>query len=518
MKNRFEVSTEGMRLLHEGRPLWQLVKELISNSWDEEVTKCDVHINRFKTRGVVEVIVEDDGNGFNDITDSFTLMKPTEKQSNPTVRGRFNLGEKELLSIAKSATIETVGHTVTFPEDGGRVHKKNKRENGTVVTAYVKGKNDEVDPTLEMLSSFIVPNNIEYRLFSDGVEWSYTRQLEKVTSFDAHLRTILSNGINQPLTSTTRKGNVDVYKVINSTVSIDKQKLGSIYEMGVFVQHIEAPYQVDVNQKVPMPPNRDVVSDKYLQDIYAEILMKVCDDISSEDASASWINIALEDGRVDDKTMRSMMTKQLGDNAYLWSSDTVANDQAIMAGMDVVHSRSMSPVIRARFQDVGLQTTHSTFGLKRSGFDSSDISLGDGSLLNTNDIMEQFGNVVSKDMESVSKYAKWISKQLLGFEVDVQFDNDKIYHALADYRYYDSTRGTLTFNIARLDGKENWFKNCPTKEQTFIIVHELGHHHSGDGHQSNYNDKLTDIATESIHKLLDMNPDVMSDIDLIEAN
>ena len=98
------------------------------------------------------------------------------------------------------------------------------------------------------------------------------------------------------------------------------------------------------------------------------------------------------------------------------------------------------------------------------------------------------------------------------------FDNDKIYHALADYRYYDSTRGTLTFNIARLYGKENWFKNCPTKEQTFIIVHELGHHHSGDGHQSNYNDKLTDIATESIHKLLDMNPDVMSDIDLIEAN
>ena len=155
MESRFEVSSEGMRLLHEGRPLWQLVKELVSNSWDESVTKCNVHVNRYKTRGVVEIIVEDDGDGFSDIADSYTLMKPTTKQSNPNVRGRFNLGEKELISIAKDAVIETVGHTVTFPENGGRVYKKNKREKGTIVTAHVKGKNDEVDPTLEMLSSLM---------------------------------------------------------------------------------------------------------------------------------------------------------------------------------------------------------------------------------------------------------------------------------------------------------------------------------------------------------------------------
>ena len=44
-KNRFEVSTEGMALLHDGRPLWALVKELVANAWDEpSVTKCDVTI------------------------------------------------------------------------------------------------------------------------------------------------------------------------------------------------------------------------------------------------------------------------------------------------------------------------------------------------------------------------------------------------------------------------------------------------------------------------------------------
>tara|TARA_R110000824_G_scaffold401422_1_gene612092 strand:- start:50 stop:1594 length:1545 start_codon:yes stop_codon:yes gene_type:complete len=486
MESRFEVSSEGMRLLHEGRPLWQLVKELVSNSWDESVTKCNVHVNRYKTRGVVEIIVEDDGDGFSDIADSYTLMKPTTKQSNPNVRGRFNLGEKELISIAKDAVIETVGHTVTFPENGGRVYKKNKREKGTIVTAHVKGKNDEVEYTLKMLSTFIVPDNIEYRLFSDNVEWSYSRDLDKVASFEAPLRTILSKGINQPLTNSTRKGTVDVYKVVNSTIDGDLNKYGAIYEMGIFVQHIEAPYQVNVNQKVPMPPNRDVVSDKYLQDVYAEILMRVNDDIAEKDASASWINIALEDERIDDKTIRSMMTKQLGDKAYLWSSDLVANDEAIMQGMDIVHARTLSPIIRGRFQDVGLVTTHETFGLKhREGnYYSPPINVTDS-------------------MQKVANYARWISKQLLGFSVEVQFEDDKVYKALADYKYESDQFGTLTFNVAKLPGKTKWFKNCPTEEQTHLIVHELGHHHEGNGHQRNYNDKLTDIATKAIHKLID---------------
>ena len=495
MEARFEVSTEGMRLLHEGRPLWQLVKELVSNSWDEDVKECSVHVNRHKTRGIVEVIVEDDGNGFIDITDSYTLMKPTQKQSNPLVRGRFNLGEKELLSIARDATIETVGHTVSFPSGGGRVHKKNKRQKGTIVIAHVRGKNDEVDDTLEMLSTFIVPNDIDYRLFSDGVEWKYTRELEKVTSFDAHLRTILSNGINQPLTNTTRKGNVDVHKVVNSTIARDQQEYGAIYEMGIFVQKIEAPYLVNVDQKVPMPPNRDVISDKYLQDIYAEVLMRVHEDISSEDASASWINIALEDERVDDKTMRSMMTKQLGNNAYLWSSDINANDEAIMQGMEIIHARTLSPIIRGRFQDVGLVTTHEKFGLKRrdGNYFAPPVE-------------------INENMKNVAKYARWISQQLLGFSVEVEFDDDNVYKAKADYLYESDQFGTLTFNVAKLEGKKNWFKNCPTKEQTHLIVHELGHHHEGHGHQRNYNDKLTDIATQSIHKLLDEKPDVVADI------
>ena len=139
MKNRFEISAIGMKMLHEGRPLWQLVKELIANCFDEEISLCSVSINTVG-KGIIEVIVEDDGQGFIDIEDSWTLMKPTSKRSNPNVRGRFNIGEKELISVSRNAIIETVGKSVIFDLKGGRKVKNNKRENGTIITATVRGK------------------------------------------------------------------------------------------------------------------------------------------------------------------------------------------------------------------------------------------------------------------------------------------------------------------------------------------------------------------------------------------
>jgi DNA topoisomerase VI subunit B len=66
-KARFEVSTEGMKGLHDGRPLWSLVKELVANAWDEDTSLCEVTIEPFKTKAKEDQIfikVEDDGPGF----------------------------------------------------------------------------------------------------------------------------------------------------------------------------------------------------------------------------------------------------------------------------------------------------------------------------------------------------------------------------------------------------------------------------------------------------------------------
>ena len=124
---RLAVSTQGMRELHAGRPPWSLAKELVQNSWDEApaATVCTITVEpltkgRTEDRGRTVITVTDDGPGFRDIADAYTLMGPTPKRVNPTKRGRFNVGEKEIISVASEATIETVGRTVVFPSDGGR--------------------------------------------------------------------------------------------------------------------------------------------------------------------------------------------------------------------------------------------------------------------------------------------------------------------------------------------------------------------------------------------------------------
>jgi hypothetical protein len=133
MKNRFEVSTEGMRELQAGREPWQLAKELVSNSWDEQATVCSVTLRSESAREAY-LSVYDDGPGFGDISDAWTLMKHTDKRLNPGVRGRFNIGEKEILSIAKQARITTSGKIVFFPPTGGRsVRTSAKSTKGTLI-------------------------------------------------------------------------------------------------------------------------------------------------------------------------------------------------------------------------------------------------------------------------------------------------------------------------------------------------------------------------------------------------
>ena len=119
--------------MHADREPWTLLKELIQNAWDEapHASECNVTIERGEQRGTTFIVVEDNGSGFTNPADAWTLMGPTAKRLEPTKRGRFNLGEKEVISVARTATVETVGTTIHFPRDGGREVSRNKRERGT---------------------------------------------------------------------------------------------------------------------------------------------------------------------------------------------------------------------------------------------------------------------------------------------------------------------------------------------------------------------------------------------------
>jgi hypothetical protein len=57
-------------------------------------------------------VVEDDApEGFYDLTHAYTMFARTRKRSSPDKRGRFNLGEKQVLALCREARIVTTKGT-----------------------------------------------------------------------------------------------------------------------------------------------------------------------------------------------------------------------------------------------------------------------------------------------------------------------------------------------------------------------------------------------------------------------
>src|SRR5512136_1181513 len=103
----FEVDRKGLRALWAGKPLTFVVRELVQNAWDEpDVTRVDVTLALDTSRRQATITVEDDApEGFADLRHAFTLYADTRKRIDPTKRGRFNLGEKQVLAICSNASI-----------------------------------------------------------------------------------------------------------------------------------------------------------------------------------------------------------------------------------------------------------------------------------------------------------------------------------------------------------------------------------------------------------------------------
>lgn len=459
-KARFEVSTEGMRELQSGREPWKLAKELIANSWDESTNLCSVSIKSISSRKAL-LSVPDDGQGFARIEDAWTLMGHTPKRGNPTVRGRFNIGEKEILSVALSATIYTSGKIITFPKSGGRRIRANPNPlEGTRVDCYLPWGIRQVQSVTESLKMLLPPKGIEYKVNGEVISYKEPEQL-----IEATLDTVLQEGgLNQPVRITRRKTILELYP----------SEKGMLYEMGIPIQPIECQYLVNVMQKVPMPPNRDVVRDSYLQDIYATILNATADTL--EEVSSTWVRLGIEDKDIQPETVKTVMNRRYGDKVVLWSSDYRANERALEAGYELVHGRTLSPLERQTMQSVGL--AHSSDIFPTNWGDAEDVPESEW----------------TDGMRRVVAYAKRLSKELLGYAVSVSMYKMPKSQTGADFH-----NGVLRFNVGRLS--KAWFDRI-TPQTTSLLLHEFAHS-KGSGHNWEFNKSLETLAGKAVHLALE---------------
>ena len=442
---RFAVSETGMRELNSGRQPWDLVKELIQNAWDEApfATECRVTVEVQPDGNATMITVEDDGPGFSDIADAYTLMGHTSKRLSPTKRGRFNIGEKDVISVAIEAEVETVGHTVTFPRTGSREEAPNSRTNGTVVSVLMPWSEEHCNELVAMLQRFIPPANC--RLFINDVEVS-TRPAIAMRS--ATLQTVAQNAPNAPLRTSQRR--TDIHLVEPTGPSGERW----LYEMGIPVQVIDCPWDIDVMQKIPMAQHRNVISEPYLNRIYTEALNAGHKMLKGDDFTFDWVKRALVHPRVEPEAVKSVSVGRYGRKAVFTTLDRDANMRAEADGYEPVDRGSLSSNEREVFR-------------KHAGVKNSDEVFPTPPPPRSDYAPEPGTNQ--------ARFAEWVTEMAHYCDLiaTVRYFDEPDNRRKADCEV-STTNPTLRFNEAHLD--ETFFQPpYGSVDHWDLLFHELGH-------------------------------------------
>jgi len=433
----FEVDRRGYSNLMKGREPWRLFLEPVSNAFDAEAKNVNVTISR-KTHSLVEFVCEDNGEGFTNIRLAYTFYADTDRRTKPCKRGRFTVGEKSFFSICEEGMIETGDKRVTFDDKGRHTGNLRNPRVGCLVRALVKLDSANEKSLSDRLKDIIVPDGV--RLAINGIPVAQRRPHK---SFHA----ILHSPIKLEDGSFRNRARETEVRLYDPRDSAGKAQDPYLYELGIPVQRLHCPYHVNIMQKIPLAQERDMVSEKFLQTVYAEVLNAVVSELPPENSSETWVRTAVSSPRCKDETVVQVRDKRFGEKAVLWSSDTEANEKALAEGYQIIHPRTLGEEERSRFEQLGLEHSTDVFGRTPAPADYVEPD---------------------EDMTRVAEYAMVLARELIGKEISVsffkQFDNP----SAAEYGC-----GELSFNISRLGYA--WFRQGITPEVTALIVHELAH-------------------------------------------
>ena len=320
----FEVDREGLRELQESKPKSYILRELVQNAWDENITVCEVFL--LWSNGTATITVADDSpEGFRDLSHAYTLYAPTYKRSEPEKRGRFNLGEKQILSICDEAFIITTKGSIMFTSNG-RTETKSCRDAGSLIKVFVKMTREEYDEIYEVINTYLPPANIKFML-----NYETLRHHTPDICFEAILPTEFEeNGIFH---KTRRKTVIDLHKS-------DKPLL---YEMGIPVTPIDSKYSIDIQQKIPLSTDRDTVPPSYLKALYTEVLNHTFEYLQEDESSEVWVRDATSSKKISDEAVRKVIDKRYGNKVVVANPrDRNSVDEAISQGYKVIHGRELS--------------------------------------------------------------------------------------------------------------------------------------------------------------------------------
>jgi hypothetical protein len=479
-----DVSMPGLSKLLAKRGKGWIIAELLQNCWDEDgVTKVDVTLAPIPNRPAAQLIVKDDApDGFCDLAHSYTLFAESYKKEDPEKRGRFNLGEKLVLSMCEDAVITTTTGQVVFSKTGRTKVKEPRTKAGSTFSATIRITRDEIVQVQRMLDMLLEP---------DGITTTFNgKPLTKHQMFDCFEETLptLRSDEDGNLLPTKRKTVIEVYEVKEGEEAY-------LYEMGIPVVDTGDKWHVNICQKVPLNMDRDNVTPSYLRKVRTLVLNHMHNDIDEEDANAPWARDAVADPDADPKAVERSLDLRFGKKRVVFDpSDTEANKLAVSKGYTVIHGSQLSKkewanVKRDELAQPAGQVT------------PSPKPYSDDPNADPVDIIPR--EKWTEDQFKVVEYIQRLHEVILDKPLRVTIVN-----TTNGFSACYAASGRLDLNIKRL-GHE-FFRNAArggTMALNDLLIHEFAHFYASDHLSEEYHKALTKIGAMMIHRAI-LNPEL----------
>ncbi len=462
VRDWFKVDIHGLAVQMQELGTARLSAELLSNSFDED-SAHNVTVDIQKHGNIIHIKVNDDGNGFLDKKEIYTLFADSRRRTDPTKRGRFNFGTKQFLSICEDAYIKTGNIQVIF-KGAKKVEKRlSKKFIGVEVFGRIRESIQSKDDILSFLDRIAVPT--DKTLTINGVKKEPT---PIVKSFKAKLKTPVANGKYQRLRELQRETDCYLYT--------PQGNVSFLYEKGIPITQLDdnIRWDIDVQQKVPQVTERNVVKASYLKSVYTAIAENCQDLITVSDAGETWISDALENTSAE--TSKELLTKRFGTDkiAIASSTDYHANERAEANGWHLIRSGELNSDITSNLKEDG--------NLVYAGKEFATTAW-------------EFAIPVKEttEMQFFAKVCKAVAKDTIHKDIDVLFVTTKETQELASYG-----QNTMNWNVRNMGGK-NVFTQPYNASILGILVHELSHDkygcNNGFAHHSyEYQSELERIA------------------------
>jgi hypothetical protein len=450
-----EVDILGLRRTLERKGKAWAIFELVQNSWDTDATEVNVTLTKPKN-GMSKLVCKDNApDGYRDLSEAHTLFASSSKKADPTKRGRFNAGEKQVLAMCEKATVTSTTGQIAFLPNGKRKEDSEiTTESGTVFEGTLEMSEEEWMEVSKKVQLLIPPITTVF----NGVEITQRKPLR---TFEEVLPTELAND-RGVLTPRKRKTEVRVYRP-------QQDETPHLYERGIPVVDIEGKYHVSVEQKVPLNMDRDNVTPHYLKTIYTVVLNELHDDITEEEASSTWVTTAVGNtDRIKPEAAATYVKKAFGEKAAIKDyRDPGSIKETESRGWNNITPSALSPEVRDTIKKHGLLQ-------KTSDICPTEVPTPEAkTTINPNDYDD--------DQAEFVHLIKTVAPLLIGHDVHVKIvdDDDVLLRGcfLSDAAL--NTKGRTTFKPGSFLFEINTaYHDTSDWDQNYrLLIHELAHHH-----------------------------------------